>query len=91
MITFEIVEPKLRMISAAPCRDQVVHHALCNVIAPIFEKNFHQRFLRKIVQASTHIARRFANCLDAFDYARIYFYKKYACYTVKFESTLYRS
>ncbi len=38
--TFEIVEPKKRMISAAPYRDRVVHHALCNVIAPIFEQTF---------------------------------------------------
>jgi retron-type reverse transcriptase len=38
--TFQIVEPKKRMISAAPYRDRVVHHALCNIIAPIFEQTF---------------------------------------------------
>lgn len=38
--TFEIVEPKKRMISAAPYRDRVVHHALCNIIIPIFENTF---------------------------------------------------
>ena len=38
--TFEIFEPKPRMISAAPYRDRVVHHALCNIIAPIFERTF---------------------------------------------------
>jgi len=38
--TFEIYEPKKRMISAAPYRDRVVHHALCNVIEPIFDKSF---------------------------------------------------
>ena len=38
--TFEIYEPKKRMISAAPFRDRVVHHALCNVIQPIFERTF---------------------------------------------------
>lgn len=38
--TFEIFEPKRRMISAAPFRDRVVHHALCNVIQPIFESTF---------------------------------------------------
>lgn len=37
---FRIREPKLRLISAAPYRDRVVHHALCNVIEPIFEKTF---------------------------------------------------
>jgi retron-type reverse transcriptase len=38
--TFEIHEPKRRMISAAPFRDRVVHHALCNVVEPIFERTF---------------------------------------------------
>jgi len=38
--TFYIYEPKKRMISAAPYRDRVVHHALCNVIGPIFERTF---------------------------------------------------
>lgn len=33
--TFEIVEPKRRLISAAPYRDRVVHHALCNIIVPL--------------------------------------------------------
>ncbi len=35
-----IHDPKHRRISAAPFRDRVVHHALCNVIEPIFEKQF---------------------------------------------------
>lgn len=38
--TFQIYEPKPRLISAAPYRDRVVHHALCNIITPIFEKTF---------------------------------------------------
>ncbi len=38
--TFEIFEPKRRLISAAPFRDRVVHHALCNVLEPIFERTF---------------------------------------------------
>ncbi len=39
-VHFTIHEPKRRKISAAPFRDRVVHHALCNVIEPIFEKRF---------------------------------------------------
>ena len=35
--TFEIKDPKARLISAAPYRDRVVHHALCNVIMPPLE------------------------------------------------------
>ena len=37
---FYIYEPKLRKISAAPYRDRVIHHALCNVIEPIFDRTF---------------------------------------------------
>mgnify|MGYP001068192763 CR=1 FL=1 len=37
--TFQIREPKPRLISAAPYRDRVVHHALCNVIMPILERS----------------------------------------------------
>ncbi len=38
--TFTIYEPSRRFISAAPYRDRVVHHALCNVIGPLFERSF---------------------------------------------------
>lgn len=37
---FYIREPKRRLISAAPFRDRVVHHALCNVIEPLFDRTF---------------------------------------------------
>ena len=37
---FYICDPKKRLISAAPYRDRVVHHALCNIIEPIFERGF---------------------------------------------------
>jgi hypothetical protein len=39
-VHFHIQEPKRRKISAAPFRDRVVHHALCNVIEPLFERGF---------------------------------------------------
>jgi RNA-directed DNA polymerase len=38
--SFYIHEPKRRLISAAPFRDRVVHHALCRVIEPIWEARF---------------------------------------------------
>ncbi|HEX9971516.1 MAG TPA: reverse transcriptase domain-containing protein [bacterium] len=38
--SFYIHEPKKRLISAAPFRDRVVHHALCNIIQPVFEPSF---------------------------------------------------
>jgi RNA-directed DNA polymerase len=37
---FIIFEPKERKISALPFRDRIVHHAICAVIEPIFEKKF---------------------------------------------------
>ncbi|MHC5718196.1 MAG: reverse transcriptase domain-containing protein, partial [Nostoc sp.] len=38
--TFHLTNPKSRLISAAPYRDRVIHHALCNIIVPIFERTF---------------------------------------------------
>lgn len=38
--SFLVHDPKRRLISAAPFRDRVVHHALMNVTAPLFESGF---------------------------------------------------
>jgi retron-type reverse transcriptase len=38
--TFQVREPKVRLISAAPFADRVVHHALTRVLEPIFERRF---------------------------------------------------
>lgn len=56
--TFEIVEPKRRMISAAPYRDRVVHHAICNIIVPIFERTFIDDSYANRVGFGTHRALR---------------------------------
>lgn len=53
---FLIYEPKLRMISAAPYRDRVIHHALCNVIASLFEKTFIFDSYANRVGKGTHAA-----------------------------------
>lgn len=37
---FHILDPKPRLISAAPFRDRVAHHALCTVIEPLFDRRF---------------------------------------------------
>jgi retron-type reverse transcriptase len=39
-VSFQVHDSKTRMVSAAPFRDRVVHHALCAVIEPIFERGF---------------------------------------------------
>jgi len=37
---FRIRRPKERLITAAPYRDRVVHHAICNVIEPVLDARF---------------------------------------------------
>ena len=53
---FFIHEPKRRKISAAPFRDRVVHHALCNLIEPIFEARFIAHSYANRVGKGTHRA-----------------------------------
>jgi len=54
--SFYIHEPKRRLISAAPFRDRVVHHALCNVIESIFEPGFIYDSYANRVGKGTHRA-----------------------------------
>ncbi|MBK8989789.1 MAG: RNA-dependent DNA polymerase [Chloroflexi bacterium] len=53
---FIIHEPKRRLISAAPFGDRVVHHALCNVIEPLFEALFHPHSYANRAGKGTHRA-----------------------------------
>ena len=53
---FVIHEAKRRRISAAPFRDRVVHHALCNVIEPVFEAQFIADSYANRVGKGTHRA-----------------------------------
>ena len=58
--TFRIMEPKPRMISAAPLRDRVVHHALVNVIEPVFERIFiHHSYACRKGKGTHRALRRF--------------------------------
>jgi retron-type reverse transcriptase len=68
---FRIREPKLRQISAAPYRDRVVHHAICQVIEPIFEPTFifdcyanrPRKGAHRALDRCTFFARRYAYAL----------------------------
>ena len=51
-------EPKERLVSAAPFRDRVVHHALCAVICPIFEAGFISNTFANRTGKGTHAAIR---------------------------------
>ncbi len=62
-------EPKRRFISAAPFRDRVVHHALCNLIEPVFERGFIADSYSCRVGKGTHEAlRRCSDFLGRFRY-----------------------
>lgn len=54
--SFYIHDPKKRLISAAPFRDRVVHHALCNIIEPVLEKGFIDDSFANRVGKGTHRA-----------------------------------
>ena len=70
--SFYIHEPKKRLISAAPFRDRVVHHALCNITMPYFEKQFIPTSYANRVGKGTHralsecwkLTRRYKYCLQ---------------------------
>ena len=38
--TFVLRDPKTRKISKSDFRDRIVHHAICNIIEPLFDKTF---------------------------------------------------
>ncbi len=65
--SFYIHDPKKRLISAAPFRDRVVHHALCNLIEPVIENSFIfdsyanriGKGTHKALDRATQYARRF--------------------------------
>jgi retron-type reverse transcriptase len=64
---FFIYDPKPRLISAAPFRDRVIHHALMNVIGPILERSLIFDTYANRVGKGTHKAiRRFQ------EFARLY-------------------
>lgn len=58
---FKIFDPKERIISVVPFRDRVIHHAIINILEPIFEKQFifHTYACRK--GKGTHAAARYVS------------------------------
>jgi retron-type reverse transcriptase len=68
--SFYIHEPKRRLISAAPFRDRVVHHALCNLIEPLFEGLFIPDSYANRVGKGTHRALdRLQTCARRYPFA----------------------
>jgi retron-type reverse transcriptase len=54
--THWIMCPKPRLISAAPYRDRVVHHALMNILEPILDRHFHPHSYACRKDKGTHAA-----------------------------------
>lgn len=53
---FEIREPKVRRICCSDFRDRVVHHAICNLLEPIFERRLIQDTYACRVGKGAHLA-----------------------------------
>ncbi len=54
--SFYIHDPKKRLISAAPFRDRVVHHAVVNIVGSIYERKFIYDSYANRVGKGTHRA-----------------------------------
>jgi len=60
LVHFIIRDPKTRKISKSTFRDRIVHHALCNVIEPIFEKSFiYDSYANRIGKGTLKAINRF--------------------------------
>ena len=57
-VEIAVKDPKPRLVSAAPFRDRVVHHALCAVVAPLFERGFIDHNYANRAGKGTHRAVR---------------------------------
>ena len=56
--THRITHPKPRLISAAPYRDRVVHHAIMNVLMPLMDQRLHPSCFACRQAKGTHAAAR---------------------------------
>jgi len=60
LTTFILRDPKTRTISKADFRDRVIHHAICNIIEPFFEKTFIQdSYANRIGKGGLNAIKRF--------------------------------
>jgi RNA-directed DNA polymerase len=55
-VAFEVNDPKKRLVSAAPFRDRVVHHAVCAAVEPIFDAGFIDHSFANRIGKGTHRA-----------------------------------
>lgn len=63
----EVEEPKRRLVSAAPFRDRVVHHAVHAVVAPLFERGFvHDSYANRVGKGTHAAVDRYERFRDRF-------------------------
>jgi len=61
---FRLFDPKEREISAAPFQDRVIHHAICQIMEPIFDKKFiYDSFACRITKGSHKAIKRLQELL----------------------------
>ena len=61
----EVFDPKHRIVSAAPFRDRVVHHAFCSVCEPIFERGFiHDSYANRTGKGTHRAVARYEKFRD---------------------------
>ncbi len=60
LVNFIVRDPKTRKISKSDFRDRIIHHALCNIIEPIFDKTFiHDSYANRINKGTLKALQRF--------------------------------
>ena len=65
--TIEVFDPKHRIVSAAPFRDRVVHHAFCAVVEPVFERGFvHDSYANRRGKGAHRAVVRYESFRDRF-------------------------
>ncbi|MFH1073304.1 MAG: reverse transcriptase domain-containing protein [Nanoarchaeota archaeon] len=58
--TFILRDPKTRKISKSAFRDRVIHHAICNIIEPAFDKTFiHDSYANRLGKGTHNAIQRF--------------------------------
>ena len=64
-VEIEVREPKRRLVSAAPFRDRVVHHAVHAVVAPLFERGFiHHSYANRVGRGTHRAVARYERLRD---------------------------
>jgi retron-type reverse transcriptase len=66
-VEIEFRDPKRRLVSAAPFRDRVVHHAVHAVIAPLFERGFiHDSYANRVGKGTHRAVGRYERFRDRY-------------------------